>query len=256
MTTISVSKFYKTRITTNGVQNAQTTVAAILPDPTVSDNEYCGSDDSADEADDLTNIIADDKNIQYESYSEDESSNEDDQPPVLYVKKTYNLRQTVTNITPESPELSDESDNNDADFTIEQQPSSSKTNFSLRILPRNRTRSKALVQNDSQSESESTGDEDEPLKKVTSANYRWRKRNPVLPNSTYTGHEFPDPPAADQSARDYFDQFLEPRLFVHNAEQSNLYSVQTTGKSVNTNAREIEQYMGILIQMGILKYPQ
>ena len=32
--------------------------------------------------------------------------------------------------------------------------------------------------------------------------------------------------------------------------------MQTSGKSINTNAKEIEQFVGILVEMGILKYPQ
>ena len=91
---------------------------------------------------------------------------------------------------------------------------------------------------------------------ITSANYRWRKRNPVLPNSSNTGDDFPEPPAVDQSPRKYFDQFLEPTFFTYIAEQSNLYSVQQIDNSVNTNAHEIEQFIGILVQMGVLKYPQ
>ena len=35
-----------------------------------------------------------------------------------------------------------------------------------------------------------------------------------------------------------------------------MYSVQETGKSVDTNPDEIEQFIGIIVQMGILKYPQ
>ena len=54
----------------------------------------------------------------------------------------------------------------------------------------------------------------------------------------------------------YFDYFFDSNLFDHIAQETNLYSLQTSGKSINTNATEIEQFVGILVEMGILKYPQ
>ena len=49
-----------------------------------------------------------------------------------------------------------------------------------------------------------------------------------------------------------FDSSLYKKI----ADEINLYSVQTTGKSVNTSKEEIEQFIGILVQMGVMKYPQ
>ena len=40
------------------------------------------------------------------------------------------------------------------------------------------------------------------------------------------------------------------------AYQSNLYSTQTTGRSIDTKNLVIEQFIDILLSMGILKYPQ
>jgi hypothetical protein len=50
--------------------------------------------------------------------------------------------------------------------------------------------------------------------------------------------------------------FFDNELFEHLAEQTNLYSVQQTGTSVNTNQLEIEQYLGLLIMMSVIKLPQ
>ena len=58
------------------------------------------------------------------------------------------------------------------------------------------------------------------------------------------------------SVQQDFDYFFDSNLFDHIAQETNLYSVQTSGKSINTNAKEIEQFVGILVEMGILKYPQ
>ena len=40
------------------------------------------------------------------------------------------------------------------------------------------------------------------------------------------------------------------------AYQSNLYSTETTGRSIDTTNIEIEQFISILLTMDILKYPQ
>lgn len=93
---------------------------------------------------------------------------------------------------------------------------------------------------------------DEP----TEENYRWRKKSPHATNYDFTGDEFDAPPLTDWSPRQYFDQFFDSGLFQLLAEQTNLYSVQSKGVSVSTNAKEMEQFIGILITMGFLKYPQ
>ena len=90
----------------------------------------------------------------------------------------------------------------------------------------------------------------------SAANYRWRKRTPLPVQSQFSGNDFPDPTGEELTPRQYFDQFFTPDLFDKIANETNLYSVQTSGKSVNTNAMEIEQYIGIITQMDILNYPQ
>ena len=103
-------------------------------------------------------------------------------------------------------------------------------------------------------------DHNEPLANIStsniSTNYRWRKRVPIPVQSKFSGIDFPEPPSEDLIPRQYFDYFFDSNLFDHTAQETNLYSVQTSGKSINTNAKEIEQFVGILVEMGILKYPQ
>ena len=50
--------------------------------------------------------------------------------------------------------------------------------------------------------------------------------------------------------------FFDKSLYKHIAEQTNLYSLQVTGKPIKTDENEIQQFIGILILMGILKYLQ
>lgn len=54
----------------------------------------------------------------------------------------------------------------------------------------------------------------------------------------------------------YLKLFFDDQIISHIADQSNLYAVQTTGRSHNTNSNEIEQYIGILLMMGVIKLPQ
>ncbi len=39
-------------------------------------------------------------------------------------------------------------------------------------------------------------------------------------------------------------------------EQTNLYSVQKTGRNIGTSKNEMEQFIGIQMKMGIVKMPR
>ena len=54
----------------------------------------------------------------------------------------------------------------------------------------------------------------------------------------------------------YFKQFFDDDLIKHTADQTNLYSVQCTGKSINVDENETEHYFGILLLMSVIKLPQ
>ena len=87
-------------------------------------------------------------------------------------------------------------------------------------------------------------------------NFRWRKREPPVVDGTFHGKSFSDPPLTEISPYMYFKQFFDDELIKDIADQTNLYSVQCTGKSINVNENEIEQYFGILILMSVIKLPQ
>ena len=94
------------------------------------------------------------------------------------------------------------------------------------------------------------------MKRRQSDNYRWRKRNPIPVQPSFIGLKFSEPPADEKSPHDYFDMIFDSSLYKKTADETNLCSVQTTRKSVNTSKEEIEQFIGILVQMGVMKYPQ
>ena len=54
----------------------------------------------------------------------------------------------------------------------------------------------------------------------------------------------------------YFKQLYDDDLIKHIADQTNLYSVQCTGKSRNVDENEIEQYFGMLIFMSVVELEQ
>ena len=87
-------------------------------------------------------------------------------------------------------------------------------------------------------------------------NFRWRKRDPPVVDSVFHGKEFPDPLLTEISPYMYFKQFFDDNLIKHIADQSNLYSVQCTGKSRNVDENEIEQYFGILRLISVVELEQ
>ena len=87
-------------------------------------------------------------------------------------------------------------------------------------------------------------------------NTRWRKRDPPEFDTTFIGEQFPAPPNEDISPIGYFKMFFDDSLFQHIADQTNLYSVQQTGDSIKTTKQEIEQYIGMLMMMSIIRLPQ
>lgn len=58
-----------------------------------------------------------------------------------------------------------------------------------------------------------------------------------------------------ESPLDFFRKFLSDDMLDLLVEMTNLYSVQKTGTSVNTNKKEMEQLIGMFFHMGLAKMP-
>src|SRR5215475_302093 len=54
---------------------------------------------------------------------------------------------------------------------------------------------------------------------------------------------------------EYFKQMCRDEVIENFVEQSNLYCVQKTGRSLNTNKNEMDQFLGIHIMAGIVNMP-
>ena len=102
---------------------------------------------------------------------------------------------------------------------------------------------------------------DEEDEKITDAmrshNFRWRNIEPPRDQRVFTGSPFSLPPEEfdDLQPYDFFTKFWSDDMTKLLVEQTNLYSVQATGKSVNTNFAEMEQLLGIHMMMGIINMP-
>ena len=84
--------------------------------------------------------------------------------------------------------------------------------------------------------------------------FRWRKSD--LPRAANDfDNEFSLPPEPSMSPLDYFTMFCNDDLLNLVVENTNLYSVQTTLKSIDTNIDEIRTFIGMHILMGIIKLP-
>ena len=83
--------------------------------------------------------------------------------------------------------------------------------------------------------------------------FRWRKRDiPHTPAAFDNQQEdIPD----NMTPLAYFKQFWLDELTDRVVEHTNLYSVQKTGQSVNTNKNEVEQFIGMNMKMGIVHLP-
>ena len=83
--------------------------------------------------------------------------------------------------------------------------------------------------------------------------FRWRKRDiPHTPAAFDNQQEdIPD----NMTPLAYFKQFWLDELTDQVVEHTNLYSVQKTGQSVNTNKNEVEQLIGMNMKMGIVHLP-
>ena len=107
----------------------------------------------------------------------------------------------------------------------------------------------------SDNEGEETDKED--LSRWQNHVYRWRKTIPPHTNLSFKGEQFTLPEHIDEKTPlQYFECFWKADLNNLIAEQSNLYSVQKSGKSVCTDGIEIQKLIGIQMLMSIVKLPR
>ena len=82
------------------------------------------------------------------------------------------------------------------------------------------------------------------------------KKNLCSFDTSFKGEHFSPPPLDPLSPYHYYKIFFDDNLIKHITEQTNFYSVQTSGKSINVTTDGMEQYFSILVRMSIIKLPQ
>lgn len=93
------------------------------------------------------------------------------------------------------------------------------------------------------------------IEKSVNHHYRWRSRDaPVAPY--IFENNFTDPPDEPYTPTQYFFQFLTEEAIQLMVDNTNLYSVQKTGKSVNVTVEEMKSFIGMQIVMGIVRMPR
>ncbi|KAL7634844.1 UNVERIFIED_CONTAM: hypothetical protein RMT77_015221 [Armadillidium vulgare] len=91
--------------------------------------------------------------------------------------------------------------------------------------------------------------------------FRWRKRKPKMSSHEFLGSQFSLPEKV-LTPLEYFKYFFSDKLMSHIAEQTNIYCIQEKVKKnlncslIDTDQNEIEQFLGILLFMGIYPLPQ
>ncbi|XP_022180053.1 piggyBac transposable element-derived protein 3-like [Myzus persicae] len=67
--------------------------------------------------------------------------------------------------------------------------------------------------------------------------------------------KLPDPPDSLKYPYSYFKMIIDDAIIKNLSEQTNLYSAQNNGFSLNTTPQEMEQFLGIYLFMSIVKMP-
>ncbi|CAB4043729.1 Hypothetical predicted protein, partial [Paramuricea clavata] len=102
--------------------------------------------------------------------------------------------------------------------------------------------------------SDDTGDESVPQPNPDeNIKFRWRSKD--LPTSDDRFSPEVDNIEETKLPLEYFRQFWTDEVIDLVVQQTNLYSTQQTGSSINTTKQEAEQLTGMHLKMGIIKLP-
>lgn len=83
--------------------------------------------------------------------------------------------------------------------------------------------------------------------------YQWKKLH--LPPKESSDSALPQVDAQATSPLDFFRMFMDGWIIEHLATETNRYSVEMSGKSINCSFKEMESYIAITLLMGICKLP-
>ena len=152
--------------------------------------------------------------------------------------KVLDLNDIIEFVTADDSELSELSDDEDIDKRDEVEPIAESGQSTYK--------------------DESTdADDDITLSAIGAAkkyDYWWRRADVMQCSRSFTG-TFNVVPEKFLSPLDYFSKFFPDTLLEAIVDQTNLYSVQKSLKSVDTNVDKMKTLIGMEILMGIIKSP-
>lgn len=83
--------------------------------------------------------------------------------------------------------------------------------------------------------------------------YRWQTKVFISPNTDFSGPPLTKDVHSLHTPLEYFRQFVSEDMIESLTINTNEYSLQTHGRSINTNKKEIEQMMGMYLKMGLVQ---
>ena len=83
--------------------------------------------------------------------------------------------------------------------------------------------------------------------------YRCQKKKTTGPNTVSSGPPLTEDVTSLHTPLEYFRQFVSKDMIQSLTTNTNEYSHQTKGTSVNTNSKEIEKLLGIYLKMGLVQ---
>ena len=101
-----------------------------------------------------------------------------------------------------------------------------------------------------------TPDQVEPEPEPEKRSFRWRRKEPPIGRTVPAENEFSRPPPEELTPLEYFRLFWDKTITENIVEQTNLYSVQKNGTSINTNVNEMEQFIGVQMKMSYVSMPK
>ncbi|KAK6180214.1 hypothetical protein SNE40_012406 [Patella caerulea] len=88
-------------------------------------------------------------------------------------------------------------------------------------------------------------------KKRKKSDYLWRTKDFDPPDTTFKGDQVTYPANFDiPTPYEYFRTFITDDMLELCVEQTNIYSVEKSGKSANFSTKELEKVLGMFLRMG------
>ncbi|XP_016329239.1 piggyBac transposable element-derived protein 3-like, partial [Sinocyclocheilus anshuiensis] len=83
--------------------------------------------------------------------------------------------------------------------------------------------------------------------------FRWLKKEFISPNTDFSGSEITNDATTLLTPLEYFQTFVTEDMIEALTRNTNEYSLQKNGTSVNTNNKEIEKMLGMYLKMGLMQ---